>query len=134
MVLVLISDLYLWRIGKITIGTPGTRIAFVFYLASRMYNLVIIRTFGNSIESIFQIIAFYYYLDVGSKFNRSVVIMTTFLTISFMIRNTAPISWIPLLAVKVLFNRSLVPFLLSGLLVFLPIIGLTTCLDTHYYG
>ena len=132
MLLVLVSDHYLWRIGKKTIGIPGTRIAFVFYLASRLYNEIIIRTFSNSIESIFQIIAFYYYLDVGSKLNRSVLIMTAFLTVSFVIRNTSPIGWVPLLLLKL--RHSFLPFLLSGVLVFFPVIGLCTLLDSAYYG
>ena len=62
--LVIISDSYLWEVGKKTVGARATRIAFIFYLSNRIYNELIIRCFTNSIESIFQIIAFYYYLNV----------------------------------------------------------------------
>ncbi len=53
MALVLISDYYLWGIGMKTIGKNATRVALVFYFASRLYNELIIRCFSNSIECIF---------------------------------------------------------------------------------
>lgn len=130
----MISDSYLWGIGKKTIGKNATRVAFIFYIFSRLYNELIIRCFSNSLESIFQIIAFYYFLDVKNKFNKSVAIMTALLTISFMIRNTSPIGWIPLLVLKIFKDGSFIPFLFSGILVFFPIIGFCTLLDSLYYG
>ena len=51
-----------------------------------------------------------------------------------MMRNTSPIGWIPLLAHKVIYKGSLVPFILSGIFVALPIIALCTYVDTLYYG
>lgn len=53
---------------------------------------------------------------------------------AFMMRNTSPIGWIPLLAYKVLYEGSLVPFILSGVFVALPILALCVFLDTSYYG
>lgn len=49
-------------------------------------------------------------------------------------RNTSPIGWIPLLAHKVLFKGALIPFILSGIFVAVPIIGLCTFVDSMYYG
>jgi phosphatidylinositol glycan class B len=51
-----------------------------------------------------------------------------------MMRNTSPIGWIPLLAHKVLFKGALIPFILSGIFVAVPIIGLCTFVDSLYYG
>ena len=53
---------------------------------------------------------------------------------AFMMRNTSPIGWIPLLAHKVLWSGSLIPFILSGIFVALPILALCTYVDTIYYG
>ena len=50
-----------------------------------------------------------------------------------MMRNTSPIGWIPLLAIKVLFEGSLLPFLVAGVFVALPVIGLTIVVDTVYF-
>lgn len=59
--------------------------------------------------------------------------LTATITLSFMMRNTSPIGWIPLLAIKVLFEGALLPFLIAGVLVAIPIMGLTVYIDTLYY-
>jgi hypothetical protein len=61
-ILLCISDKYLWEVGKKTVGIPATRIAFVFYLTNRIANELMIRCLTNSLETIFHIIAFYYFL------------------------------------------------------------------------
>lgn len=52
---------------------------------------------------------------------------------AFMMRNTSPIGWIPLLAHKVLYKGALIPFILSGIFVAVPIIALCVYVDTLYY-
>lgn len=101
--LLIISDRYLWLVGKKTVGSTATRIALIFYMTNRLYNEIIIRCFTNSIEAISYIIAFYYYLDVGNKFNKTTAIMTALISISFMMRNTSPVGWIPLLILKIIY-------------------------------
>jgi Alg9-like mannosyltransferase family len=73
-------------------------------------------------------------LQVKNKFDRNVVFLTTFLTISFMIRNTSPIGWPPLLLIKILYEGSLIPLIYAGILVFLPVVGLCILVDSFYYG
>ena len=51
-----------------------------------------------------------------------------------MIRNTSPVGWVPLLAYKVLKEGSLLPFILSGIFVAVPIMFGCVWLDTWYYG
>jgi hypothetical protein len=58
---VLLGDVYLWSIGKSTVGKQATMIAFIFYLTNRVQNALIVRCFTNSIEEIISIIAFFYY-------------------------------------------------------------------------
>jgi hypothetical protein len=61
--------------------------------------------------------------------------MTTgLITVSFMLRNTSPIGWIPLLFYKVIKEGSLKPFIIAFFIVSLPIIGISVFLDTLYYG
>ena len=47
-----------------------------------------------------------------------------------MMRNTAVIGWIPLLAIKVLFEGSLLPFIMSAVVVAIPIMAGTVVIDT----
>ena len=50
-----------------------------------------------------------------------------------MMRNTSPIGWIPLLAIKVVYEGSLKPFLIAGIFVALPLIFMVVAIDTWYY-
>ena len=51
-----------------------------------------------------------------------------------MMRNTSPVGWLPLLAIKVIREGSLLPFIVSGLFVALPIIFGCVWMDTVVYG
>ena len=61
------------------------------------------------------------------------VILTALISIAFMMRNTSPVGWIPLLAIKVFKEGSFVPFLLSGVFVALPILFICVWIDTKMY-
>ena len=94
----------------------------------------IILTLTNSIEQIFTVVAFYFYIDQKNKFTLNTVILTALISIAFMMRNTSPVGWIPLLAIKVLREGSLLPFLLSGIFVALPILFFCVWVDTTMYN
>ena len=51
-----------------------------------------------------------------------------------MMRNTSPVGWIPLLAIKVLREGALIPFIISGIFVALPILFATVWIDTIMYN
>lgn len=50
-----------------------------------------------------------------------------------MLRNTSPIGWIPLLAIKIIYEGAFYAFLKAGFFVSIPILGLAVTLDTLYY-
>lgn len=60
------------------------------------------------------------------------ILLTACLTISFVMRNTSPIGWIPLIIIKI-FDGALIPFIISGVTVFLPMVGLSVYLDSLFY-
>jgi len=93
-----------------------------------------IRTFTNSLEQMFSVVSMFFYLEQKDKFTKNTVILTALISISFMVRNTSPVGWLPLLAIKVLREGSLVPFLISGVFVALPILLLLVSIDTYMYG
>ena len=51
-----------------------------------------------------------------------------------MIRNTSPIGWPPLILIKIIKDRSWVPFLLAFVLVFIPVAVLSVAIDSYFYG
>lgn len=60
--------------------------------------------------------------------------MTALISLSFMMRNTSPVGWIPLLLLKIFQDNSFIAFVIAGIIVALPIIGLCIFLDSLYFG
>jgi hypothetical protein len=60
--------------------------------------------------------------------------LTALISIAFMMRNTSPVGWIPLLAIKVLRDGALPPFIISAITVALPILFMCVYIDTEFYG
>ena len=48
-------------------------------------------------------------------------------------RNTSPVGWVPLIALKVFRDGAFVPFLMTGLFVFIPLTAALVYLDSLYY-
>mmetsp|Transcript_102605 Transcript_102605/g.141885 ORF Transcript_102605/g.141885 Transcript_102605/m.141885 type:complete len:139 (-) Transcript_102605:36-452(-) len=96
-------------------------------------NMFLIRCFTNTIECIFAVVTFYFYLNQDKHFTVSTCIVTALITFSFMMRNTSPIGWIPLLAIKVLYNQSFLPFLVAAFIIAVPIIGINVLLDSYFF-
>lgn len=93
-----------------------------------------IRCFTNIIEQVFGVVSFHFWLDQKEKFTKNTIILTALITVSFMMRNTSPVGWIPLLGYKVLYEGSLKPFIISGIFVALPLIYGLILLDTKWYS
>ena len=132
-VLVLVGDYFFFKAGKKYVGKNATRLGFIILFFSKQHTDYLIRCFTNAVEEILSVIAFYYFLDQKNRFNMRTVILTTTITLSFMMRNTSPIGWIPLLAIKVLYEGALVPFLIAGIFVAVPVITATVLIDTLYF-
>ena len=79
-------------------------------------------------------VAFHYFLKQKNRFSFDTVMLTATITIAFVGRNTSIVGWIPLLAIKVLMEGSLLPFLMSAVLVAIPLMGLSVAIDSAYYG
>jgi len=61
--LVIMHDYFYWQIGKKVMGKDSARVAMLFLLFSMYENLFLVRCFTNSLESIFSVVTFYYFLD-----------------------------------------------------------------------
>lgn len=59
--------------------------------------------------------------------------MTALITLSFMMRNTSPVGWIPLLVMK-MYEGQLKSMIVSGVVVAVPIMGVCVALDSVYFG
>ena len=98
--LVILNDLFIWKLGKKTVGFDATRFAMILIVFNFLQLEYISRCFTNSIEQILSVIAFYFFLKEGSTFTANTVFLTALITIAFIMRNTSIVGWIPLLAIK----------------------------------
>ena len=110
------------------------RIGVVIFALNYFENLHIHRCFTNSLEQILTVIAFHFYLKQGNRFTISTVLLTALITIAFIGRNTSIVGWIPLLVIKVLYEGSLQPFIVSAITVAVPLMAGMVYIDTMYYG
>ena len=133
LLLAILNDHFIWKVGKKTVGVDGTRIGVLLIVMNHFQIEYITRCFGNSLEQILSVIAFYYYLKQKDRFTMDTVILTATITVAFIGRNTSIVGWIPLLAIKVLREGSLPPFLLSALTVAIPCMAFMVYVDTLYY-
>jgi phosphatidylinositol glycan class B len=79
------------------------------------------------------LVAFHYYRKQADHFNLDTIFFTALLSISFVMRNTSAVGWIPLLMIKILYEGSFKPFLISGFIVAIPLLGMCVWLDSLFY-
>lgn len=58
-----LSDYYLWKIGKQIVGKCATRAAFILILTSPYLIEFEIRCFTNTLEKVCTVIAYHFYLE-----------------------------------------------------------------------
>ena len=97
--LVMLGDYYFFKVSQMVLGKKGAQISMIFYICSKFLNMHLIKCFGNSVETIFSIVMFYYYFRITDKFDRNIAIFAFLGVLSFMIRCTSIIGWIPLVVI-----------------------------------
>ena len=130
----MIGDIFIWKVGKSYVGKEATQVCMLLLLSSKVQTEYLIKCFTNAVEQILAVIAFYFFLQQKNKFTMQTAVLTGTITLSFMMRNTSPVGWIPLLALKVLFEGSFPPFFISLIFVGIPVIAITVLLDTLYFN
>jgi phosphatidylinositol glycan class B len=110
------------------------------YLLSFTYLLQVQRLFSSSYEAVLAIVSISYLLKIkkGKESNaENIGKVVALQTLSFIIRNTSPIGWVPVLLLKAYecgFVEITCKYLKGFVLIFLPLTGLATYLDCVYYG
>jgi hypothetical protein len=132
--LVILSDYYFYKLGKRLIGDKAARFAFIFYFTNAFFNQYIIRCFSNSVETILHLIIFWHFLEIKNRFDKHLAIIAFLISVAFVIRNTAPIGWIPLVIYKIIKDRSLINFIIAFILVVIPTLSVLILIDSVYYG
>lgn len=81
-------------------------------------------------------VVFYYFLNIKPKiFDRNLIYLTLAITISFTIRSSSIVGYIPLALIVILKdNRFFVPILVAGLTITIPFVLLNLMSDAYFYG
>jgi GPI mannosyltransferase 3 len=83
------------------------------------------------------IISLYYFSKITEKFDSNLCLVIGLQSLSFILRNTSPIGWVPILlykAYQVGPCKMLGNYLVGFLLIFAPMVGAATAIDSWYYG
>ena len=132
-ILVVIGDHYYFKGGKLLFGEEVTRISLYFYLGNSFFTALYIKCFGNSVETILSIIIIYYLLQTKSEFNVNFSVMTFLVVISFMIRCTSIIGFVPIVLIKLVEDRSLYAYIKAACFIAIPTFVLLITIDSYYY-
>ena len=134
MLLVIYGDYQFYKLAKRVIGESSSRIALLVYLSNSFFNQHMIRCFSNSLECILHVALFNHFLDISKKLDRHICLFCFYIVFAFGVRNTAPISWVPLVFYRIFSESLFCVFLQAGILVALPAFAFVVAIDSWYYG
>jgi phosphatidylinositol glycan class B len=107
------------------------------YLFNHTFTQQMHRLFSCSYEAVLAIISLYFFNKITNKWDSNIVIVILLQTLSFVIRNTSPIGWVPILFIKAYeldFWNLIKNYLIGFFVIFLPIVLVSTYFDSLYYG
>ena len=128
------GDIYFYKIGCDVYGKKAARVALLLYLANQFLNMYLIKTFGNSVETILQLVLFYYYFRISNKFDRNISLVAFLAVVSFMSRCTAPIGWVFLILHTIVKKKTFLLFIKAGIFIAIPTLLLLVAIDSFIYG
>lgn len=114
-----------------------TAIATLIYsITSQYVNDYVLRTSANGIEGNLMFVVFYYYINIKPKiFDKSINMLTFAITVSFIIRSSSLVGYVPLALIVIVqdFNFFM-PILVAGLCIAIPAILANIASDAYFYG
>ena len=95
------------------------------------------RLFTSSYEAMFAIISLELYPRITDTFGVDLCALIFLQSFSFVIRNTSPIGWLPILLAKAYehgFRAVMTNYIIGFVFITLPIVGFSVWLDSSFYG
>jgi hypothetical protein len=132
--LTLIGDSCFYKALKEHFDERTANVSMFFVLTTHKFNIMFMKTFANSTETILAMVGLYLFPSAGKKLDYSTAAFTAVLSTCVMIRCTSPIGWIPLLLIKVIYEKSFMPFLKSLFVVGIPVLSILVAMDSIFYN
>jgi len=68
-ILVVLGDLYMFKLGSKLFGREAAIISLLLYIISYCISVIAVRTFTNSVEGFLLMITLYYFYEIKDKFD-----------------------------------------------------------------
>ena len=131
-----IGDYYCFLFVRQLLGKREAIASIVFSITSEHVNDYVLRTSANGVEGNLMFVVFYYYLNMKPKlFDKNLLRLTLAITLSFAIRSSSIVGYIPLALISIFqdFNY-FIPILVAGLTITVPTVLLNLVSDSYFYG
>lgn len=130
------GDFYFYRLAEVLGGKQLAIFGLMSLLGNEMVIRYVAHTSMNGIEGNLTLVALFYYLHIKPVIGCSnLTKMTIAITISFLGRSSSLAPWIPLAILKILEDINfLLPIIVAGILVTVPLCVASVALDSYYYG
>ena len=131
-----IGDYHCFLFVRQILGKREAIATLAYSITSEHVNDYVLRTSANSVEGNLMFVVFYYYLNLKPKiFDKNIMKLTLAITISFTIRSSSIVGYIPLAFIVIFqdFNY-FIPIVVAGLTIAIPFILINLCSDAYFYG
>ena len=129
------GDYHLYLLTERLAGKRAARIALAFSLVNFRTTDIFAKTLTNGAEAACSVIAFYYFTLLEPKCDRSMKLMTLFISLAFLVRSSSLVGWIPLALIKAFTSADFfLAIVQAAFTVALPVLVLSTLADSWFYG
>jgi hypothetical protein len=94
-----LGDYYLYLLSYKFAGRQAAKISLCYMIFNYRMNYIFLKTLTNGVEAVFCMMGFYYYTGIKDRFDKNMALMTFAITISFLVRSSSLIGWIPLVLI-----------------------------------
>lgn len=131
-----VGDYYCYLFVKQLLGKREAIATIAYSLTSEYVNDYVLRTSANSVEGNLMFVVFYYFLNIKPKiFDKNLSLLTLAITLSFTIRSSSIVGYIPLALIAIFQDFNFfVPILICGLTITIPVVMVNLLSDAHFYG
>jgi len=131
-----VGDYYQYLFVRQLIDKKTAIATLVYSITSQYVNDYVLRTSANGIEGNLMFVAFYYFINIKPKiFDRSISMLTFAITISFIIRSSSLVGYVPLALIVIIQDFNFfTPIVVAGLTIAIPAILINISFDAYFYG
>ena len=131
-----VGDYYVFLFVRQVFDKKTACFTIIYSMTSEYVNDYVLRTSANGIEANLMIMAFYYFINIKPKvFNRELNLLTFAITVSFIIRSSSLVGYIPLAFIVIYQDsRFFVPILVAGFTIAIPMLLFNIFIDAQWYG